>query len=81
VLWGTVVVGLVDNVLYPILVGRQLALHSLLSFIAIVGGLALFGAHGIVLGPVIVAAAQTLMEIWRSRLDRVTAPSPAGAIS
>ncbi len=81
VLWGTVVVGLVDNVLYPILVGRQLALHSLLSFIAIVGGLALFGAHGIVLGPVIVAAAQSLMDIWRSRLDRIAVPSPSDSIS
>ena len=68
-LWGTVVVGLVDNVLYPILVGRKLAMHSMLSFIAIVGGLALVGAHGIVLGPVIVALSLTLMEIWRSKLD------------
>ena len=50
-LWGLLVVGLIDNLVYPMLVGRQLAMHSLLSFIAIVGGLMLFGAHGIVLGP------------------------------
>ena len=67
--WGTIVVGLIDNVIYPILVGRQLAMHSMLSFIAIVGGLILVGAHGVVLGPVIVALSLTLMELWRARLD------------
>jgi predicted PurR-regulated permease PerM len=76
--WGTVIVGLVDNVVYPILVGRQLAMHSMVSFIAIVGGLILFGAHGLVLGPMIVAGALALLEIWRSRLDEMhTAPAPA----
>lgn len=70
-IWGTLVVGLVDNVLYPILVGRRLMLHSVLSFIAVVGGLLLFGAAGIILGPIVVAGAQTLLEIWRAR----TAPA------
>jgi predicted PurR-regulated permease PerM len=66
-LWGTLVVGLVDNVLYPILVGKRLMLHTVPSFIAVVGGLLLFGTSGIVLGPIIVAGAQTLLEIWRKR--------------
>lgn len=65
--WGIVVVGLVDNVLYPILVGKRLMLHTVPSFIAVAGGLVLFGPHGIVLGPVIVAGSQTLLEIWRKR--------------
>ena len=65
--WGVVVVGLVDNVLYPILVGRRLMMHTVPSFIAVAGGLVLFGPHGIVLGPVIVACSQTLLEIWRRR--------------
>lgn len=70
VIWGTFIVGLIDNIVYPILVGRQLALHSMLSFIAIVGGIVIFGAHGFVLGPLIVAATQSLLEIVRTRLDR-----------
>ena len=65
--WGIVVVGLVDNVLYPILVGKRLMMHTVASFIAIAGELVLFGPHGIVLGPVIVADSQTLLEIWRKR--------------
>ena len=66
--WGTVVVGLIDNILYPILVGKRLSLHPMLSFIAIIGGLLLFGAHGIVLGPLTFATAQAVLHIWRSRI-------------
>jgi predicted PurR-regulated permease PerM len=70
--WGTIVVGLVDNVLYPMLVGNKLKMHTLPSFIAVVGGLMLLGAPGIVLGPLIVAVSLTLIEIWRQRMvDRV----------
>lgn len=67
--WGTLVVGLIDNIIYPILVGQRLRLHSMVSFMAIVGGLLLFGAHGIVLGPLIVAIAQGLHTILRNRLE------------
>lgn len=65
--WGTVVVGLVDNVLYPILVGRRLMLHTVPSFVAVAGGVLFFGASGVVLGPIVVAGTQTLLEIWRER--------------
>ena len=65
--WGTIVVGLVDNVLYPILVGRRLMLHTVPSFVAVAGGMLLFGASGVVLGPIVVAGTQTLLEIWRER--------------
>ncbi len=71
--WGTLVVGLIDNIVYPILVGQRLSLHPMVSFIAIIGGLVLFGAHGIVLGPLVVALAQALLHIWRVRI----APAPA----
>ncbi|MGE4304937.1 MAG: AI-2E family transporter [Novosphingobium sp.] len=65
--WGLIVVGLIDNVAYPILVGKQLAMHSMVSFIAIVGGLLLFGTYGIVLGPIVVASALCLLKIRRER--------------
>jgi predicted PurR-regulated permease PerM len=65
--WGTIVVGLVDNLVYPILVGRKLMMHTIASFIAIVGGVILLGAPGVVLGPLIVSISLTLMEIWKAR--------------
>jgi predicted PurR-regulated permease PerM len=63
--WGTVVVGLIDNLIYPILVGSRLRQHTVITFLAIVGGIALFGASGIVLGPVIASLTFFLLEVWR----------------
>ena len=67
--WGSIVVALIDNVLYPLLVKDRLQLHAVPVFISIVGGLAFFGAAGIVLGPVVLAVAVVLLDIWR-RTDR-----------
>jgi predicted PurR-regulated permease PerM len=67
VAWGGLVVSLVDNLLYPILVGQRLRLHTLPVFVAIVGGVALFGSAGIVLGPVTLATTVALIEVWRRR--------------
>jgi len=65
--WGGVVVALIDNLLYPIFVGGKLRLHTFPVFIAIIGGLALFGASGLILGPLILAVTAALIDIWRYR--------------
>jgi predicted PurR-regulated permease PerM len=53
--WGVLVIGLIDNVLRPILVGKETRLPDYLVLIATLGGLAVFGLNGFVLGPVIAA--------------------------
>jgi predicted PurR-regulated permease PerM len=63
--WGAIVVGLIDNVLYPILVKDRLRLHTIPAFISIVGGLVLFGASGLLLGPLVVTVTMYFLEIWR----------------
>lgn len=65
--WGLIVIGSIDNLLYPILVGDQVRLHTLLIFFSVLGGLALFGASGLVLGPVAVVITIELAEVWRER--------------
>ena len=55
--WGAIVIGLVDNILYPSLVGGRLRLHTLVVFIAMLGGLSVFGAAGLFLGPALVTLA------------------------
>lgn len=65
--WGAAVVGTVDNLLRPVLVGKRLKLHTVLAFISAFGGLLLFGAAGLILGPVVLAVTAVLLEIWRSR--------------
>jgi predicted PurR-regulated permease PerM len=75
--WGLGPVGMIDNVLYPVLVRTRLQLHTLTAFVAVVGGVLAFGAPGLVLGPVAVAVAQTLAPIWRRRTRRARAVSAA----
>ena len=65
--WGGVIVAGIDNVIYPILVGNRLKLHTILAFMAIVGGLVVFGAAGVILGPVTLTVTMLLFEIWRRR--------------
>lgn len=78
--WGGVIVALIDNLLYPILVGKRLRLHTVPVFFSIVGGLAILGAAGIILGPVILALTNAILEIWRRRTAHGR-PAEAGATS
>lgn len=54
-LWGGVVIGLVDNFLRPVLVGKDTRMPDYLILVATLGGLAVFGLNGFVIGPVIAA--------------------------
>ena len=63
-LWGMLVVGTIDNLLRPLLVGKRLELHTVLAFISVIGGLMLFGAAGLILGPVVLTITMVLLEIW-----------------
>ena len=53
--WGVLVIGLVDNLLRPILVGRDTRLPDYVVLVATVGGISLFGLNGFVIGPVLAA--------------------------
>ncbi len=64
-LWGSIVIGLVDNFLRPKLVGERAKLHELFIFFAVLGGLQVFGILGIVLGPVVLAIALALFAALR----------------
>lgn len=65
--WGAAVVGLADNLLYPMVVGRHLRLHTVPMLIAMIGGVIVFGAAGFFLGPVVLVVTITVLEIWRER--------------
>ncbi len=65
--WGILVVGTIDNLLRPVLVGNRLKLHTVLAFLSVVGGLLLFGSSGLILGPVILTVTMGLLEIWARR--------------
>jgi len=60
-LYGVLVIGLVDNILRPILVGKDTKMPDYLVLISTLGGLALFGLNGFVIGPLIAAL---FMSAW-----------------
>lgn len=66
--WGTLVVGLIDNLLYPLLVKNRLRIHTVPVFISVLGGVFPFGATGFVLGPLVLAVAMALIDIWHRRM-------------
>ena len=66
-IWGGGIVSLIDNFLYPILVGTRLRSHTATILISILGGIALFGITGVILGPVVFTVAATLLDFWRAR--------------
>ena len=53
--FGVFVIGLVDNILRPVLVGKDTKMPDYIVLISTLGGMALFGLTGFVIGPVIAA--------------------------
>jgi predicted PurR-regulated permease PerM len=53
--FGVLVIGLVDNMLRPVLVGKDTKMPDYLVLLSTLGGMALFGLNGFVIGPVVAA--------------------------
>lgn len=66
-LWGALVVGTIDNLLRPLWVGQRLKQHTVLAFLSVVGGLLVFGAAGLILGPVTLTVTLVLLEVSAQR--------------
>ena len=62
--WGVVVVGLVDNLIKPLLIRRGLEIHGAIVFFSLIGGLATFGAIGLLVGPLLVALFLAVLRIY-----------------
>ncbi|MEK7212024.1 MAG: AI-2E family transporter [Patescibacteria group bacterium] len=63
--WSAVVVGLVDNILGPKLISRDIKVNPLLILLSVFGGLALFGPLGFLFGPLILSLLFALLEIYQ----------------
>ena len=62
--FGVVVIGLVDNLLRPILIGQDTRIPDYVVLVSTVGGLATFGANGFVIGPIVAAMFIALWEVF-----------------
>tara|TARA_B100000508_G_scaffold120126_1_gene101102 strand:- start:17388 stop:18443 length:1056 start_codon:yes stop_codon:yes gene_type:complete len=63
-IWSTLIVGLVDNLIGPYLISRGNNLHPFIILISVLGGISLFGPVGFIVGPVIVTLFLVLLEIY-----------------
>jgi len=75
--WGMVAIGTIDNILYPYLVGDRLRLHTVPTFFSILGGIALFGPAGLILGPLALAITIGLIDVWWHRTSHGKAAEEA----
>jgi predicted PurR-regulated permease PerM len=74
--FGALVIGSADNILRPILVGKDTKLPDYVVLISTLGGLAVFGANGFVIGPVIAAL---FVAVWEIFIASRTAEAPSAA--
>lgn len=65
ILWGFLLVGIIDNIVRPILIGRHAKLPIFLLFLGIFGGLRAYGPLGIFLGPLLISCVITFLEIYK----------------
>lgn len=62
--FGILVIGVIDNLLRPLLVGKDTQMPDYLVLVSTIGGMALFGLNGFVIGPVIAALFLTAWELY-----------------
>ena len=70
--WGIAVVGVIDNVVKPIFIGKRARMPFIVIFFSIVGGIKLYGFMGFILGPILVASFLSFVEIYRQEYNDPT---------
>ncbi|MCE4553483.1 AI-2E family transporter [Roseateles cellulosilyticus] len=73
IVYGVLVIGLVDNVLRPILVGKDTRMPDYLVLISTLGGMAIFGINGFVIGPVIAAMFMAAWDLFATAREEALA--------
>ncbi|MGC2184897.1 MAG: AI-2E family transporter, partial [Terriglobales bacterium] len=61
--WGAGVVGQVDSLVRPYVIGQRAKMHTLLVFFALLGGVNAFGVMGLFIGPVVLSVTRVLFEM------------------
>ena len=66
ILFGALVIGTIDNILRPMLVGKDSQMHPLLVLLSTLGGIAVFGISGFIIGPIIASLMLAFWEMYES---------------
>ncbi len=80
-LWAVLVVGLVDNLVKPLLARRGMQMHGAIVFFSLLGGLAAFGVVGLLLGPLIMSLFLALVRIYQRDFVNIEASPEAVSVT
>jgi len=69
-IWAVAIVGMVDNLLSPIIVGNKINLPPLLILFSVLGGISLLGPVGILVGPLTISLLYTLISLYRNEFQQ-----------
>lgn len=67
-LWALLISGTIDNILNPLVVGKQIAIHPVLVLFSILGGITLLGPAGIVVGPLTISFIYALLAVYKHEM-------------
>ena len=67
---ASLVIGSIDNILEPFLVGRDAGMHDLMVFFSMLEGIGVFGVMGFIVGPVTAALFLTLLDIYGKEFNK-----------
>lgn len=70
-LWSALAVGMIDNLLSPLFVGKQINIPPLLILFSVLGGISFLGPVGVLVGPLTLSLLYTLISIYRNDLKAV----------
>lgn len=70
IVWSFLAVGMIDNLLSPLIVGSKIDIPPLLILFAVLGGIALMGPVGILVGPLTISLLYTLISIYRNEFKQ-----------
>jgi predicted PurR-regulated permease PerM len=74
-IWGTLLISGVDNVVKPMLISRGSSLPFLLTLLGVLGGVLAFGFVGIFIGPTLLAVGYSLLSDWTGGEDEIALPA------
>ena len=71
-IWSVAMVGMVDNLLSPLFIGKKINIPPFLILFSVLGGISLLGPVGILIGPLVMSLLLTLISIYRNEFKQST---------
>jgi len=68
-LYGSVVISLIDNFVRPKIIGDKANIHPALVLVGVLGGIILLGAAGVIIGPIVLALFITFLQIYETEVN------------